>query len=84
MTAILAKPFDLAQGQDELSAAVTLMSTDIDGVVDGLPVLHEVWIYTLEFGLGLYLLSTMVRAAAFLVAIPTFGKFVPDTFIPKF
>lgn len=74
MTAILAKPFSLPQKQSELAGAVTHMSTDMDGIVIGLPFLHELWINCCEFGIGLYLLATMVGAAAFLVAVPTLCK----------
>ncbi|KAK3185969.1 hypothetical protein K4F52_005192 [Lecanicillium sp. MT-2017a] len=49
---------------DAESAAITLMGTDVEEAVEGLPELHEIWISVLETGLAVYLLSTFVGAAA--------------------
>lgn len=56
------------------SAATTLMSTDVEGIVNGVPKIHEIWAAIVEIGLGLYLLTTVIDQAAFLVVIPVIGK----------
>lgn len=62
---------------DELdkSAAVTLMTTDIAGVQDGLGYLHSTWSSMVELGLGIYALYTFVGYACFLIFIPSSSKF---------
>lgn len=56
------------------SAATTLMSTDVEGIVNGVPKIHEIWAAIVEIGLGLYLLTTVIDQAAFLVVVPVTGK----------
>lgn len=56
---------------------MTLMSSDVEDVVDSLAQLHEVWVSPIELGVGLYLLSTKVGPAAVLVAVPLLCKFLP-------
>ena len=72
--AIIAKTLVLPYTSDQRSAAVTLMSTDIELIVGGIPLLHETWIRVAELGVGIYLLSTAVGAASFLVFFPTIGE----------
>lgn len=72
--AIFSKLLRLPYSSSERLAAVTLMSTDIEGIASGLPMLHEVWARILELGIGIYLLSRTVKAACFLVFIPTASK----------
>ncbi|KAG6006407.1 hypothetical protein E4U21_007073 [Claviceps maximensis] len=52
------------------SAAVTLMSTDIEGIVGGLTVLHDIWAGIIELALAMFLLATLVGGASFLVIVP--------------
>lgn len=54
------------------AAAVTLMSTDIDVIARILPKLHEASGSIVELAVGIYLLSTIVREASFLVMIPAY------------
>lgn len=72
--AIFAKLLRLPYSSAERSAAVTLMSTDIEGIARGLPMLHELWVRVLELVLGIYLLSRLIKEACLLVFIPTASK----------
>lgn len=63
----------------EKSAAVTLMTTDIAGVQDGLGYLHSTWSSLVELGLGVYALYTFVGYACFLIFIPTSSKLPPTS-----
>ena len=46
------------------SAAVSLMSTDIDGIVEGIPHLCKMIAGLIEACVGVYILTTFVKAAA--------------------
>ncbi|KAK2591110.1 hypothetical protein QQS21_011198 [Conoideocrella luteorostrata] len=67
---IFSKAIDLDVATAKESAAVTLMSTDIDGVASGLQKIHDIWASLIELGLGIYLLQLQVGAACFLILIP--------------
>jgi hypothetical protein len=56
------------------ASSVTLMSTDIDGIVSGFQFLHSLWAAFLELGIGLYLLYREIGVPSFLVFIPVVGK----------
>lgn len=62
---------DLEASKAKDSAAVTLMSTDIEGVASGLQKIHDIWASVIELGLGVYLLQRQVGTACFLVLVPT-------------
>ncbi|ETS85549.1 hypothetical protein PFICI_03574 [Pestalotiopsis fici W106-1] len=51
-------------------AAVTLMSTDVDGIASGIEELHEIWASALELAVAVYLLERQIGPACFLVVIP--------------
>ncbi|KAM0664858.1 hypothetical protein ACQRIU_006716 [Beauveria bassiana] len=57
--------------QLENSAAVTLMTTDMAGVQEGLGYMHSAWASLVELGLGIYALYTFVGYACFLIFIPS-------------
>jgi ATP-binding cassette, subfamily C (CFTR/MRP), member 1 len=67
---IFAKVVDLEAATAKDSAAVTLMSTDVDGIASGLQNIHDIWASVIELGLGVYLLQRQVGAACFLVLVP--------------
>ncbi|KAJ5598777.1 hypothetical protein N7537_008861 [Penicillium hordei] len=71
VTLIFTKVMDLEASEAKDSAAVTLMSTDVDGVASGLQKIHDIWASVIELGLGVYLLQRQVGAACFLVLVPT-------------
>ena len=72
---ILRKSFLLGPHEAKRSAGMTLMSTDVDGIVNVIPSVHETWASAVELGLSIYLLSTVISKAAFLVALPAIGKY---------
>ncbi|RCI13536.1 hypothetical protein L249_5547 [Ophiocordyceps polyrhachis-furcata BCC 54312] len=65
---IFAKVVELEAAED--SAAVTLMSTDIDGITGGLQDIHDIWASFIELGLGMFLLERQVGAACLFVLFP--------------
>ncbi|OAA70037.1 Vacuolar metal resistance and drug detoxification protein [Akanthomyces lecanii RCEF 1005] len=69
--ALYAKVQRLSVGVLEKSAAITLLTTDIAGLQDGLGYLHSSWSSLLELGLGVYVLYTFVGYACFLLFIPS-------------
>lgn len=71
---ILAKSLRLEYIEAGKQSALSLMSTDIDSLVTGLPDLHETWISFVEVGIGTYLLTTVVGKASFLVVMPLLGE----------
>lgn len=71
---ILRKTFLLDYEEARKSAALTLMSTDLEGISRVLPRIHEAWAGLIELGVGIYLLSTIVKEASVLVIIPALGK----------
>jgi hypothetical protein len=72
---MLRKNLLLRRDEAVKAAAVTLMSTDIDVIARTLPKIHEVWASIVELAVGIYLLSTIVREASFLVMIPALRKY---------
>lgn len=50
--------------------AITLMSTDIDGITANITDFHELWANTIELCIAMYLLYREIGAAFFLVGIP--------------
>ena len=56
------------------ATAATLISADMEGIITGVPQIHELWISILEVGFGIYLLVQKLGAASFLILIPTIGK----------
>ncbi len=73
--ALYAKVQRLSVGVLEKSAAITLLTTDIAGLQDGLGYLHSSWSSLLELGLGVYVLYTFVGYACFLLFIPSSSEF---------
>jgi hypothetical protein len=59
---------DLATAKE--SAAITLMSNDVDSIEAGFVMMHDLWAGVIELALGVFLLARYVGAAAFLVAVP--------------
>lgn len=74
---IFTRSIDLDAYTAKASAAVTLMSTDIDGLAGGLQKIHDIWASFIELGLGIYLLQRQIGSACFLVLIPAVCKLMP-------
>lgn len=53
------------------SAAVSLITTDVNGVEALLIRVHATWASCIELGLGIYMLYDFVGVASFLIFIPT-------------
>jgi ATP-binding cassette, subfamily C (CFTR/MRP), member 1 len=54
-------------------APVTLMSTDIDGIVSGMEHNHDIWACVFELAIGIFLLYREIGPACFLVFAPILG-----------
>ncbi|KAJ4158434.1 uncharacterized protein LMH87_008960 [Akanthomyces muscarius] len=67
---LLDKTHRLKLAQAKKQAALTLMSTDLDGIVTGLPSCIEIPFAMLETGLGMFFLVEFVEKATFIVFLP--------------
>lgn len=67
---MLAKNLRLEVAEARKNAVVTLMSTDFDSLVDGLPSCVEIPFIFLEAGVGMYLLAKLVRQSCFVILFP--------------
>lgn len=56
------------------SAPVTLMSTDIDGIISATQSFHDLWPGVIELGAGLVLLDHKAGHSSFLVLVPGMRK----------
>ncbi|KAF2995600.1 hypothetical protein E8E14_000809 [Neopestalotiopsis sp. 37M] len=65
------KTVDLDTASAKDGAAVTLMSTDVDGIATGIQEMHEIWASVVELAAAVYLLERQIGPACFLVVIPT-------------
>jgi ATP-binding cassette, subfamily C (CFTR/MRP), member 1 len=74
VSAIFKHTLELELAIAKKSAAVTLMSTDVDSIEAGFVMMHDLWAGVLELGIGIFLLARYVGAAAFLVAVPAVCK----------
>lgn len=71
---IFKKTLVIDQPTAEELAAATLMSADVEGIALGLPKFHEAFASIIEVGVGIYLLTTTVGKASFLVILPAIGR----------
>lgn len=90
VTLIFNHMLTLPIGEYDDSAVVTLMSTDVDNIVNCLTSLNEVWARVIEVALGIVLLS---RQLGWVCLVPIFvtisepvsvscaGKFLPPSFM---
>lgn len=74
VSAIFNKTLKLKASEAQKAAAVTLMSTDIDGIEQGLVIGFGIWASLIELAIAAYLLATLVGGASFLVVIPALSK----------
>jgi ATP-binding cassette, subfamily C (CFTR/MRP), member 1 len=59
------------------SAALTLMSTDVERVTNGLNMVHEVWANIIEVAIGLYLLQLQIGLPALTALAVALGSLSP-------
>lgn len=64
------KNFRLSSSDAKDAAGVSLMTADVDGIIQPLDEIQNVWASFLDIALGLYLMSTIVGKAFFLSSIP--------------
>lgn len=74
VSAIFQHTLELDLATAKKSAAVTLMSTDVDNIEAGFVMMHDLWAGIIELGVGVFLLARYVGAAAFLVVVPAVRK----------
>lgn len=67
---LLDKTQRLKLSQAKKQAAITLISTDIDGIITGLPPCIDIGFAVIETGLGMYFLTEFVQKAAFIIFVP--------------
>ena len=60
------------------AAPVTLMSTDVDGIVFGMRFTHDIWACVVELAVGMFLLYREIGPPCFLVFIPIIGQPLPN------
>lgn len=73
---IYRKTLSLNSSDATASAALTLISTDIEVIKNGLVQLHEVWASFVEIGLAIYLLEKQVGWAAAVSISFAVGKYL--------
>ncbi|KAK6086081.1 ABC multidrug transporter [Seiridium cupressi] len=67
---IFKKTINLDTASAKEGAAVTLMSTDVDGISTAIQQMHEIWASVVELAVAVYLLERQIGPACFLVVIP--------------
>lgn len=72
---ILKKTLRLRSHKAADAAALTHISADVDGVLDVVRTVHDLWIGIIELAIGLYLLWTIVGMAFFAPLIPIIGEY---------
>ncbi|OAQ99171.1 hypothetical protein LLEC1_07152 [Akanthomyces lecanii] len=83
--ALISQMFDkslrISQSEAKKSAAITLMSADIEGIASGLPQIYELIMTLVELGLGIYILSLFVGHSCFVVLAPLVASAIGTYFI---
>ncbi|KAJ5998957.1 hypothetical protein N7451_006767 [Penicillium sp. IBT 35674x] len=80
---IFEKTLTLAFDDYNDTAALTLMSNDIDNIAFGVQNMHEIWASPIETGVALYLLQRQVSWAAAVPAFVSVITFVSTHFLSK-
>lgn len=71
---IYKKTLTLETSEVNLAASLTLMSTDIETINDGVVQLHEIWASAIEIAVAIYLLKRQLGAAGGVPAAFALGK----------
>lgn len=74
VTAISKKMFRLKATELQKSAVLTYFSSDVEQLKALIQGFHDSWASLIDVAGGLYILSTAIGTAAFLVMIPTSSK----------
>lgn len=67
----------LQDGLHENSAAIALMSTDVDIVCDSLPTVYEIWAQLVEVVIGFWLLGRQLGWVYLVPLVIVIREFVP-------
>lgn len=85
MNAIYAQTLDLSITNLDESAAVTLMSSDVERICDAMLPIHSIWSSPLEVGLAIWLLQREIGLALlgpmFITAVAISGPFIIGKYI---
>ena len=76
---IYKKTLDLETSEVNPAAALTLVSTDIETIKDGIVHLHELWASPIEVAIAIYLLKRQLGAASGVPAGFAIGTVPPST-----
>jgi hypothetical protein len=71
---IYQKMLNLETSSIDESAPVTLMSTDVDGIISATQSFYDLWPGVIELGAGLFLLDRKAGHSSFLVLVPGIRK----------
>lgn len=84
ITAIFEKTLQVNAAVANDKAAVTLMSTDVDRIVNGLREIHELWANAIQIAVATYLLELELSYACVAPAVVAVGSFVAITYLSGF
>lgn len=68
---LLQKSLKLTYKDAQEVAAASLMSADVEAVLNSIRAFHATWSGLLDLGVGFYLLALIVKQSAFLAAVPS-------------
>ncbi|KAJ2978353.1 hypothetical protein NQ176_g3864 [Zarea fungicola] len=83
VTAILHKALKLSHAQLKKSAALTLMTVDIETLTFTITSFHDVWASVFELGLAIFMLAKLIGGASFFVLIPAVASAVISSYYTK-
>jgi hypothetical protein len=58
------------------TSAVTLMSTDLNGLQRIVPLFHDLWASVVELGIGLTILGSIYGTPCLLLIVPSTSKYI--------
>jgi ATP-binding cassette subfamily C (CFTR/MRP) protein 1 len=75
---------DLSIMNTDNSAAVVLISTDVERITIGMSMMHETWASVLEVGIGIYLLEQELGMPAFVALGTALGQSAVSTNVCRY
>lgn len=83
VTAILHKALKLSNTQLKKSAALTLMTSDIQTLTFTITSFHDLWASVFELALAIFMLAKIIGGACFFVLIPTIASAMVSSYYTK-
>ncbi|TQV93467.1 hypothetical protein V2A60_010128 [Cordyceps javanica] len=83
VTAILHKALRLTHVQLKKSAALTLMTADIETLTFTITTFHDLWASAFELGLAIFMLAKIIGGACFFVLIPAVLSAIVSSYYTK-